>query len=162
MVRHQDALYRYLRLVAGHDADAEDALQEAFLAAWRAAGSFRGEGTARGWLLTIGRHAVLRLRRRRVDEPAEMVSLEALGVEAGWGAPPGDGEAGAMTERRAVLEAALERLRPADREVLVLRDLEGFSGEEAAAMIGVEVQVLKTRLHRARLRLGVELRREHG
>lgn len=161
VTRHQDALYRYLRLAAGHGDDAEDALQEAFLAGWRAAGSFRGAGSARGWLFTIGRHALLRLRRRRVDEPADLVPLEALGCEAGWGEEPAMEPAGGGG-RGAQLTAALERLAPTDREVIVLRELEGFSGEEAAALLGMELPALKSRLHRARLRLAAELRRDHG
>lgn len=162
MGRHQDALYRYLRVLARHDADAEDALQEAFLAAWRGAAGFRGGQPARGWLFTIARHALLRLRRRRVDEPEDLMPLEALGCEAGWGSAartPGVAPGG---DRRALLEAALEGLGEADREVILLRDLEGFSGEEAAALIGIELRALKTRLHRARLRLAAELRRLDG
>ncbi len=160
VTRHQDALFRFLRLAAGQDGDAEDALQEAFLAAWRAAGGFRGGDSARAWLFTIGRHALLRLRRRRVDEPADLVPLEALGCEAGWGGEPAVEPAGG--DRRAQLTAALGRLAPPDREVIVLRELEGFSGEEAAALLGLELPALKSRLHRARLRLAAELRRDHG
>lgn len=161
VTRHQDALFRYLRMVAGNEADAEDALQEAFLAAWRAADSFRGADSARGWLLTIGRHALHRLHRRRVDEPGDHLSLEALGCEAGWGSDAG-AERVAVADRRALLEAALQQLGPLDREVIVLRELEGFSGEEAAALMGLALPALKTRLHRARLRLAAELRRAHG
>jgi len=161
VTRHQDAVFRYLRMVAGSEADAEDALQEAFLAAWRSADGFRGTDSARGWILTIGRHALHRLHRRRADEPADHLSLETLGCEAGWGCELGE-EPVAVADRRALLEAALQHLGPLDREVIVLRELEGFSGEEAAALMGLGLPALKTRLHRARLRLAAELRRAHA
>jgi len=162
VTRHQDAVFRYLRAMAGEEADAEDAMQASFLAAWHAAEGFRGEGMARGWLLTIARHTLGRQRRRRSAEPAGFIPLDTLGCAAGWGDP-----AAAMAEEdpsggRALLEGAMARLSAEEREVIVLRDLEGFSGEEAAALTGLTVPALKTRLHRARLRLAAELRRLHG
>jgi RNA polymerase sigma-70 factor (ECF subfamily) len=56
----------------------------------------------------------------------------------------------------------MARLSAEEQEVIVLRDLEGFTGQEAAALTGLTVAALKTRLHRARLRLAGELRRLHG
>ena len=88
--------------------------------------------------------------------------LEALGCEAGWGSAARTPAVAPGGDRRALLEAALEGLGAADREVILLRDLEGFSGEEAAALVGIELRALKTRLHRARLRLAAELRRLDG
>jgi RNA polymerase sigma-70 factor (ECF subfamily) len=61
-------------------------------------------------------------------------------------------------EEREWLARALARLSQADREVLILRDLEGLSGEETAAALGVTVRAMKSRLHRARLRLAAQLR----
>jgi RNA polymerase sigma-70 factor (ECF subfamily) len=159
VTRHQDAVYRYLTMVSANEADAEDVLQETFLSAWRSAGSFRGGDSARGWLLTIARHALGRLHRLRVDEPSDFLSLDALGCDAGWGEQASEP---AVDERRATLEAALARLSCAERELIVLRDLEGFSGEEVAALTGQRLAGLKSRLHRARLRLAAELRRVHG
>ena len=145
--------------MAGTEADAEDALQEAFVAAWRGAGGFRGGASARGWLFTIGRHALLRLRRTRVDEPDTLVPLDALGLEAGWGAEP---PAAHEPDGDGLLGQALAQLAPAEREMIVLRDLEGFSGEEAAELTGLTLAAMKTRLHRARLRLVAEARRLHA
>ncbi len=162
VLRHQDAVFRYLRSLTGEEADAEDAMQVTFLAAWRASESFRGEGSARGWLLTIARHALGRQRRRRSAEPAEFVSLESLGCAAGWGEAPGSIPEEDPGGLRALLEGAMTRLSAEEREVIVLRDLEGFSGEEAAAVAGLTIPALKTRLHRARLRLAAELRGRHG
>jgi RNA polymerase sigma-70 factor (ECF subfamily) len=158
VVRHQDAVLRFLRLTGGDGPDAEDALQETFLTAWRAAGTFRGEAGARAWLLTIARHALSRLRRRRSGEPQALVPLEALGLEAGWGGTTPF----QAVEDRVALEAALARLEPEEREVILLRDIEGFSGAEAAQILGLAVPALKSRLHRARLRLMSLLRRAHA
>lgn len=156
VARHADPVYRYLRVHTATEADAEDALQESFLAAWRHADGFRGGPSARAWLLTIARHAAHRIYRRRQGEPAafeDLDSLESLGLRAGWGQPDRDGADDQDRVRR-----AFERLAPEDREVLTLRDLDGLSGEETAAVLEVSLAAMKSRLHRARLRLTAVLR----
>lgn len=158
--RHQRRVWRYLKAAGAGHADAEDAFQETFLAAWRGAGSYRGGASARGWLLTIARNALRRMKRTRVGEPAHLESLEALGVDAGWGSPSwsGDPDGGPDLEDRDLLEWALARLSPADREVLVLRELEGLDGRATAELLGVTEAAMKSRLHRARLRFVAEVR----
>ena len=80
-----------------------------------------------------------------------------LGVDAGWGSE--DPEAIAIAaERGAALRKAIAMLSPEDQEVLILRDLEGLRGAEAAEVLGVGERALKSRLHRARLRLAALLR----
>ncbi len=160
MERHQSSVFRFLRTLTGAAADAEDALQETFLAAWRSAAKFRGEGRARSWLLTIARNALHRQRRRRVGEPADFVSLDQLGLQAGWGAEAASDLFLARLEKRELLERAFQQLSAEDREVLVLRELEGFSGEEVSRMIGLTLSAMKSRLHRARLRLVAALKEE--
>ena len=75
--RHQAAVLRLLRVLTDNEADAEDALQEAFLAAWRSAAALRGSESARGWILTIARNALHRQHRRRAGEPSDFESLDA-------------------------------------------------------------------------------------
>jgi RNA polymerase sigma-70 factor, ECF subfamily len=149
--RHEAAVLRYLDAL-GLDRDtAGDVLQETFIAAWRNAAAFRGEATPRTWLLRIARHAAFREQRRHAGEPREHVSLDTLAREAGWGAARGE----RLDERlaaRELLEAGFRLLDPDDREILVLRDLEQLTGEEAAATLGVSLAAQKSRLHRARLR----------
>ena len=146
--RHEAAVFRLLRASASDHADAEDALQEAFVAAWKSAGSYHGGASARGWILTIARNALRRSHRRRVGEPSTFETLDDLGLQAGWGADdPLEGMA-----RREVLQRAMDTLDNEDREVLVLRELEGFAGNEVAEMLGITVAAMKSRLHRARLR----------
>lgn len=85
--------------------------------------------------------------------------IEELGLQAGWG----QDDALEGLAQREVLARALETLDGETREVLVLRDLEGFSGEEVAEMLGVGLAAMKSRLHRARLRFVSALREvAHG
>lgn len=153
--RHQSSVFRLLRASAANEADAEDALQEAFLAAWRSAGSYRGGASARGWILTIARNALRRAWRRRVGEPSSWEPLDALAREAGWGSRDSVLD---VLARRDLLERAFQRLAPGDREILVLRELEGLEGTEVATMLDVSVAAMKSRLHRARLRLAAAVR----
>lgn len=87
-----------------------------------------------------------------MDEP-----LMTLGREAGWGSDNPETLAIAA-QRRDTLTRALQTLTPGDREVLILRDIEGLSGQEAAEVLAITGAALKSRLHRARLRLAGVLR----
>lgn len=166
--RHLPALWRFVSAICADRVTAEDVLQDTLLDALRGAPGFvaRGGATdpraARAWLYTIARHRAGRLHRRRVGEPAHFEdeeSIEALGAAAGFGEEPASPErAFSAHEERVALEAALARLADADREVLVLRDVEGLSGEEAAEVLGIPLAAVKTRLHRARLRLAAAVR----
>jgi RNA polymerase sigma-70 factor (ECF subfamily) len=153
---HRGGVYRFAERLTRDPALAEDVLQETFLAAHQGLAGWRGEGSFRGWLLAIARSRVLMARRRRVGEPAAHEgddTLAELGLSAGWGAAM-DPEALALrTEERGLIERALAQLGEEEREVIVLRDLEGLSGEETAAALGLQVAAMKSRLHRARLRL---------
>ena len=145
------AVLRYIRTRTGDVTVAEDALQETFIAAWRSAHTFRGDDSARAWLLAIARNAVHRQHRRPAGAPDAFESLEAAAVQAGWGRDPDE----AWTDRIAagqVVERGFDALSPDDREVLVLRDLEGFRNEEVAELLGLSVAAVKSRVHRARLR----------
>ena len=155
--RHQGAVFRYLSARTGSAADCEDVLQETFVAAFKGCRSYREEGSARSWLFGIARNLSKRLYRKRVGEPDEMVPLEELGLQAGWGCPPWTGSFVESLERRDTLEKALARLSPEEREILVLRELEGLSGEETAAVLELSLPAMKSRLHRARLRLAAVL-----
>lgn len=158
--RHEASVFRYLRSLARDATAAEDALQDAFVATWRGAGGFRGGDSARAWLLSIARHALHRQYRRRVHEPAEQLSLEQLGRDADWGVDDSPLDRLVQQEDRACVARALGRLPDAERETLVLRDLEGLPGEEVARMTEVSLAAMKSRLHRARLHLAAALREE--
>lgn len=153
--RHEAAVLRFLRGIAADPERAEDAFQETFLSAWRSARSFRG-GEARAWLLAIARNAARRQYRRRAGEPSEHLSLMELGRRAGWGVASGN-FARALEDRDRV-RRAFAALEPEDREVLILRDLEGLTAREVAGTLEIGLGAAKSRIHRARLRFIDRLR----
>lgn len=149
--RHGAALFRFASRQCGARADAEDAFQEGLLAAWRGAATYRGESAVRTWLFQVVLHACRRRSRRRAGEPAVHAGLED--AEA---LPSEDGGAESHASSRqagALLARALAALPEESREVLLLRDVEGLSGDEAARVLGLSLAAMKSRLHRGRLEL---------
>jgi RNA polymerase sigma-70 factor (ECF subfamily) len=149
--RHGDALYRFASSHCRSERDAEDAVQDGLLSAWRGAATFRAEGSARAWLFQIVLHACRRRRRRRAGEPAVHESVEA--AEALPSGDAGAEERASSRQTGAALARALGELPEESREVLLLRDVEGLPGDEAAAVLGIGLAAMKSRLHRARLEL---------
>jgi len=151
-----------LRLV-GDLALAEDLSQETFLKAFRHLARFDPERRLASWLFTIAHNTALdHLRRRRPSQ----VSIEASGEPAyeqeGLAIPApahlAPDLAAAGGELRSAVERALDGLRPAYREVLVLRLQEGLSYDEICAVTGLPMGTVKIHLHRARKRLAESLR----
>jgi RNA polymerase sigma-70 factor (ECF subfamily) len=140
---HRDTVFRYaLRFCRSAD-DAEDAVQETLWAATRAIGSFQCTAAITTWLFTIVRNQCFRLLRRRggqelADELPPVDLSRSLEEEVG------------LQQIYRILSSALARLEPAHREVILLRDVEGLTAPEAADRLGLSVQALKSRLHRAR------------
>lgn len=165
--RHGPGVLRLARAVAG-EAVAEDVVQEAFLAIFRHAHTFRGESTPRAWLYALARHAAFRARRAAARSPVpdsphvydgSGEQLLDLGLAAGFGAIDDPETLVSAAEDQATLAAALATLPEEERAVIVLRDLEGLSGEEAAVALELGLPAMKSRLHRGRLRLMAALRR---
>ncbi len=152
--RHEPAVLRFGMQMCGDPEDARDVLQETLLAAARTAPEFRGDSSVSSWLYAIARSFCIKKRRLRKDAPARVESLE--GLAAGEAAGLADGSRGpdeALDARRvgAALSEAIAALEPAQREVLVLRDVEGLTAPEVASVLGLSVEAVKSRLHRARL-----------
>jgi RNA polymerase sigma-70 factor, ECF subfamily len=153
-----DHVYRLGYRVCGNREDAEDIVQETFLSAWRAWGSFRGSASPKTWLYTIANRACWKKRRRRAGQPAHLLSLaEVLPL-------PGDGSA---PERRIERREAVDRVRRAISRLpeiyqapIVLKDIEEMSLKEVSRILRVGVPTVKTRIHRARLALRKEMLRE--
>lgn len=155
-------LLRFARHLLKDDAAAEDVVQETFLTAHQKLGALRDHAHFKSWLFSIARSQVLMHQRRRVGEPKAyepMESLTELGAQAGWGHPMDPETLTRKLEAHEGLEAALATLEPAEREVLMLRDVEGLSGDETAAALGLSLAGMKSRLHRARLRLVAAVKR---
>jgi RNA polymerase sigma-70 factor (ECF subfamily) len=132
---------------------AEDVAQESFLQAYRGAASFRGQGRVRNWLYRIvvnrARDELRSIRRRSEIAVAEPEAEEAL---EGWRIGNAEGEARA-NELRRQLAGALARMREEHRTPLVLRDVEGLTYSEIAALLGWPLGTVQTRIHRGRLEL---------
>jgi RNA polymerase sigma-70 factor (ECF subfamily) len=155
LVRHERRVYRFGLKMCRDPEDAKDVLQETLLAVARTVKDFRGASSVSTWLYTIARSFCIKKRRRSKFAPAEEESLEASGpgeealqvVEPSRG--PEDELAGRQVE--AALEEAIARLDPMYREVLVLRDVEGLTAPEVGEIMGLTVEAVKSRLHRARV-----------
>jgi RNA polymerase sigma-70 factor (ECF subfamily) len=156
VARHGDALYRFALRQCRTERDAEDATQDGLLAAWRGAASWRGEAAPRTWLFQVVLHACRRRGRRRAGEPERHALVDEAAALAGEGLAAD--ERVAARQAGEALRLALGALPEEAREVLLLRDVEGLSGEEAAAVLGLGLAAMTSRLHRARLDLkaGVE------
>jgi RNA polymerase sigma-70 factor (ECF subfamily) len=140
--------------MCGNADDASDVAQESLIAMARSLPQFRGEASVSSWLYTIARRFCIRKRRRGKFAPAVEESLDAPGGNAIHqlaDPAPGPERTAANRELGAVLGAAVDALEPGQREVLVLRDMEGLSAREVADVLGITVDAVKSRLHRARL-----------
>lgn len=131
--------------------DAEDLVQEVLAALMRSLGSFRGESSLSTWTYTVARRACGRLRKRQ----GRQSSLDELARTTEFVADASR-EPERRLERRqlgAALEGAIAALPLPQREVLVLRDVEGLPAAEVGRVLGLGERAVKSRLHRARLAL---------
>jgi RNA polymerase sigma-70 factor (ECF subfamily) len=164
MRRYNRRLFRLARATLRDDAEAEDALQEAYLLAFRRIGQFRGEAALSTWLSRLVLNECLgRLRRsRRRDNVVPMVSVtdeQDLETMAASGAEGPDGAA-VRSEMRSLIERKLDELPDAFRAVFVLRCVEELTVEETAATLGLPEATVRSRHFRARSLLRESLARE--
>jgi RNA polymerase sigma-70 factor (ECF subfamily) len=166
--RNNRALYQTALRLLGNPEDAEDALQEGMLAAYRNLRHFEGRSQFSTWLTRIVINAALMRRRSAKARPA--VSLDDTPREDELPASerfaddgPDPEQVFASTELREIISENLEELSPLLRTAFVLREVQGYSTGEAAKKLGVTENTLKARLWRARHqlaeRLGRRLRR---
>lgn len=125
--------------ICGNHQDAEDALQEAAVAAWRHVSAFRGAAQFSTWFCRIAANAALQLVRRRRDTPTDALPE-----------PPAPGSFTDRVEAEYLVRHALAQLRPEFRAALVLREWGDLSYADIAEWQGVPVQTVKSRLNRAR------------
>jgi RNA polymerase sigma-70 factor (ECF subfamily) len=153
--RHQRRVYRFGLKMCRDSEDAKDVLQETLIAAARTIRDFRGASSVSTWLYTIARSFCIKHRRRSKFAPGQEESLDARepGLEARQVMDPTRGADEELSGRQVegAIEQAIARLDPMYREVLVLRDVEGLSAPEVAEVMGLTVEAVKSRLHRARL-----------
>jgi RNA polymerase sigma-70 factor, ECF subfamily len=148
--RHRDRLWAVALRTMRNPEDAADALQDAYLAAFRRAGSFRGDARVTTWLHRVVVNACLdrlRVMRSRAADPLP----EDLDRVARFGNEPDDPLE--SEQQRVDVAAALARLNPDQRAALVLVDMQGYSVEEAAAILRCAPGTVKSRCARGRARL---------
>jgi RNA polymerase sigma-70 factor (ECF subfamily) len=147
---HLDRAFNYARWLTKNDADAEDVVQDAYVRALRFFSSLRGDD-ARAWLLTIVRNTWYGRFPRRADGSA----MAAAGDDCDSQADAGLSPEAQMIQQQTVdrVRRAIERLPTDFREALVLRELEGLSYKEIAAVTGIPLGTVMSRLSRARERL---------
>ncbi len=155
---HAPAVLRFGQKMCRHPEDAQDVLQDALLAAARGVRDFRGDASFATWLFTIVRSYCIKKRRVSKFAPTETVSFDhdAAAARLASSAPMPD-EAAADHELSRALNDAIGELEEASREVLLLRDVEGLTAPEVAGVLGISVDAVKSRLHRARVQVRAQL-----
>ena len=149
LARYEQRIYRFGLRMCGDEESAREVLQETMLAAFRNLPGFRGQASLSTWLYQIARSFCIKERRgARPTAPIEADLPDQT--------PSPDLQVQARQIGQA-LAVAIRELPSEQREVLVLRDVEGLSAQEAADVVGVEVGALKSRLHRARMALREKL-----
>jgi RNA polymerase sigma-70 factor (ECF subfamily) len=154
---HSSRLLAVTRRILISEEDARDAVQDAFVLAFRNVKSFEGESRLSTWLHRVAINAALmklRTRRRRPEEPLEPLLPTYLDdghhVEQFQSWDEAADDALARRRRQALVRECIDRLPENYRTVLLLRDIEQMETEEAASTLGISVNAVKIRLHRAR------------
>ena len=166
MRKHNGRLFRVARAILNDDADAEDALQDAYLDAYRHLDEFRGDAQIGTWLTRIVvNQALMRLRRRKRDGIVVPFASEAADEGRPEEAVRDDrtespSEAALRGELRRILERRIDELPVAFRTVFVMREVEDMSVEETAECLGIPASTVRTRLFRARALLRESLARD--
>ena len=168
MQRYNQRLFRMARGVLGDSADAEDAVQEAYVLAFTHIDQFREAASLVTWLSRIVLNEAFRRLRQRKDMTALDDGDDFSGKAGiaqvlpfpGAQGPSTPEEDAARAEIRRVLERAIDNLPDMFRVVFVLREIEQMSVEETAACLAIQTDTVKTRLHRARRLLGRSLRQQ--
>ncbi len=171
--RYGSRVYRLAYHITRNEADAQEVVQDVFLAVFRKIHTFEGRASLGSWLYRVATNtALLKIRSRPADREVSLDSQlpsflpdghragDLATLNADWSQTP---EAELLSqETRAILSRAIDGLPAQYQAVLVLRDVEGFSNEEVAEMVGETIPAVKSRLHRARMVLREELTRYLG
>lgn len=165
----QQKLFQYVFLTCGQREDAEEVAQETLLKVFQSFDQLREPERIKPWVFTIARNVCYMKRRKSIFAPDEEISLDALMPEfqqggegrrleiADWSQLPED--QAIQHEVRQIVDQAIRELPDMYRSALLLRDLEELTTEETAEVLGVSTDVVKTRLHRARLMVRKKLDR---
>jgi RNA polymerase sigma-70 factor, ECF subfamily len=159
VTRYGERAYRLAIRITGNGQDAEEVVQDAFWTVIRKIDTFRSESAFGSWLYRIVANAAYQKLRGRphrrhdisLDEVLPLLDESGRHVGPALDWSPRVDDPSIQVELRLALTAALDELPPAYRGVLVLRDVEGRSNAEIADALGLNIGIVKTRVHRARL-----------
>ncbi|MBI3210150.1 MAG: sigma-70 family RNA polymerase sigma factor [Candidatus Solibacter usitatus] len=162
--RHDRKIYRLAKRIVESAEDAEDVLQDTFLKAFEHLDNFQGNSKFYTWLVRIAvNESLMKLRKRKtsrtvsLDEPAGNGEDPVVREIAVWDGDPE--QRYSQEELRALLDGAIQELKPSFRTVFLLRDVEELSTEETASALNLSIPAVKSRLLRARLDLRERLTR---
>jgi RNA polymerase sigma-70 factor (ECF subfamily) len=150
--RHQVAMLTLVRVLTGGRGDVDDLAQEVFVRAWRSLASFRGDSTFRTWLHRVAINVVRTSHARRGRVMRLFVTNAGTG-EAPFDPPSRDEPVESSLARRQIIDRALASLPEELRVPVTLRDLQGLEYKEIAAVLGVPIGTVESRIFRARQRL---------
>lgn len=147
LVRHAPSVMRFARRLCNDPVDADDVVQETLITAARGLRDVRDDAALTTWLYAVTRSFCWKKHRRSKYAPSATVEYDD-----NIASPPvlGPDDAAAGRELGGALDQAIASLAPMYREVLLLRDVEGLTAPEVAKALGIEVDAVKSRLHRAR------------
>ncbi len=156
---YEKLIYNLVRLKVGDD-NALDVSQEVFIKIWRYIGKYRGECKFSTWVYKICTNACLDKHRQEKNTKTEqmptMIDKDGDEVLVEFADESADASPEASLDKKETVKAvreAINKLPPDQREVILLRDIEGYSYERISEMLSIEIGTLKSRLNRARIRL---------
>jgi RNA polymerase sigma-70 factor (ECF subfamily) len=157
VARHQDRVFSAVSRFCGNVEDAADIVQRAFINAFRKIGEFKGDSAFSTWIYRIAFNQAISFRRENRRAPVSIYSKDDDKVlEPAIEENPTEKMEGEETRKK--VQQALELLEEADREIIILKDLQGHSYDEIADIMQIPKGTVRSRLHRARLELKSRLK----
>lgn len=149
--RYEKQMYRLALRMCGREEDAWEVYQEAFLSAWRGLGSFRGDAALSTWLYRLTSNAAIDyLRRQNRQRALEGTSLDDEEAPEPADTAPSPAQAAEQGELREQIQAGLMALSASQRQVLLLRELQGLTYEEISRALALDLGTVKSRIARGR------------
>ncbi len=161
--RTSPLVYRLAFRLLQSEADAQDAVQETYLRAWRSLATLRDHQASLSWLCGVSRNVAIDMIRQRGKNCSARLDVEGAEGAFSWAErlaseQENPEELLAAAEARAFLRAVIDELPSKHRVVLLLREVDGLGYEEIAAALGCPRGTVESRLHRARARLAKKVR----
>ncbi len=168
VIRHRNRIFAMIRNMTHHEADAWDLTQDVFIKAWNALANFEAKAKFSTWLYRIAHNVVYDWNRRKKHDMAgelndeifenDRIDPSAIAIPHVGGSPD---EQMAMGELKTKIEAALAKISPEHREIVILKDVQGLAYKEIADVMGCTIGTVMSRLFYARQKLQVLLRDEY-